>query len=85
MDGTPKSILPDDLNARLGAASAPAVFDVRRRMSFDAPDVASVDTWALALSLAAAIAIFRFLIGMMPTLVACCAAGVVLFLLGATA
>jgi hypothetical protein len=50
MDGTPKSILPDDLNARLGTAFAPAVFDVRRRMSFDAPDIASVDNWALALS-----------------------------------
>ena len=28
--------------------------------AFDAPDLASVDPWALALSLAAAIAIFRF-------------------------
>ena len=54
-------------------------------LSFDAPDVASVDAWALALSLAAAIAIFRFRVGMIPTLAACCAAGVVLFLLGATA
>jgi chromate transporter len=53
-------------------------------LSFDAPDVASVDAWALALSLAAAIAIFRFRVGMIPTLAACCAAGVVLFLLGAT-
>ena len=54
-------------------------------LSFDAPDIASVDAWALALSLAAAIAIFRFRVGMIPTLVACCAAGVVLFLLGVTA
>ena len=29
-------------------------------LSFDAPDIASVDAWALVLSLAAAIAIFRF-------------------------
>jgi chromate transporter len=54
-------------------------------LSFDAPDIGSVDTWALALSLAAAIAIFRFRMGMMPTLATCCAAGVVLFLLGVTA
>jgi chromate transporter len=54
-------------------------------LSFDAPEVASVDAWALALSLAAAIAIFRFRVGMIPTLAACCAAGVVLFLLGAIA
>jgi chromate transporter len=54
-------------------------------LAFDAPDVASVDAWALALSLAAVIAIFRFRVGMIPTLAACCAAGVVLFLLGAIA
>jgi chromate transporter len=54
-------------------------------LSFVAPDVASVDAWALALSLAAAIAIFRFRVGMIPTLAACCAAGVVVFLLGAIA
>jgi chromate transporter len=47
--------------------------------------VASVDAWALVLSLAAAVAIFRFRVGMIPTLAACCAAGVVLFLLGAIA
>jgi chromate transporter len=54
-------------------------------LSFDAPDIASVDGWALVLSLAAAIAIFRFRVGMIPTLAASCAAGVVLFLLGVTA
>jgi chromate transporter len=54
-------------------------------LSFDAPNIASVDPWALALSVAAAIAIFRFKIGMIPTLAGCCAAGVVLYLLGATA
>ncbi len=53
--------------------------------SFDAPNLASVDPWALALSVAAAIAIFRFNVGMITTLAACCAAGVVLHLLGATA
>jgi chromate transporter len=34
-------------------------------------------------SVAAVIAIFRFTIGMIPTLVACCIAGVVLYLVGA--
>jgi len=50
---------------------------------FDAPVLASVDPWALALSIAAAVAIFRFKIGMIPTLAACCAAGIILFLSGA--
>jgi chromate transporter len=51
-------------------------------LSFDAPRLASVDWWALALSVAAAIAIFRFKVGMIPTLAGACAAGSVLFLLG---
>jgi hypothetical protein len=33
-------------------------------------------------SIAAAIAIFRFEVGMIPTLAACCIAGVVLYLVG---
>lgn len=49
---------------------------------FDAPEIASIDPWALALSLTAVIAIFRFKAGMIPTLAGCCAAGVALFLLG---
>src|SRR5215813_15286081 len=49
-------------------------------LSFDAPRLASVDWFALALSIAAAIAIFRFKAGMIPTLAACCIAGVVLYL-----
>src|SRR5262249_48696062 len=52
-------------------------------LSFDAPNPTSVDSWALALSIAAAIAIFRFKTGMIPTLAASCAAGIVLYLLGA--
>ena len=52
-------------------------------LSFDAPILASVDGWALALSVAAAVAIFRFKVGMIQTLAACCAAGVVLYLSGA--
>ncbi|MEX1083185.1 MAG: chromate transporter, partial [Xanthobacteraceae bacterium] len=50
--------------------------------SFDAPVFTSVDPWALALSVAAAIAIFRFRTGMMPTLAACSLAGIVLYLTG---
>ena len=53
-------------------------------LAFDAPNVLSVDPWALALSIAAAVAIFRFKVGMIPTLAACCVAGMVLYLLGAT-
>jgi chromate transporter len=51
-------------------------------LAFDAPRLASVDWLALALSLAAAIAIFRFKIGMIPTLAASCGTGIALFLLG---
>ena len=51
-------------------------------LAFDKPVLASVDPWALALSVAAAVAIFRFKTGMIPTLAACCAAGIVLYLLG---
>jgi chromate transporter len=51
--------------------------------SFDAPVLASVDLWALVLSAAAVIAMFRFRVGMIPTLAACSAAGIVLYLVGA--
>jgi chromate transporter len=49
---------------------------------FAAPVFSSVDPWALALSLAAAIAIFRFKVGMMPTLAACSLAGIALHFAG---
>ncbi len=49
---------------------------------FDMPVFASVDPWALALSVAAIIAIFRFKTGMIRTLGACCGAGIVLYLIG---
>ncbi len=52
-------------------------------LSFDAPVLASVDIWALLLSAAAVIAMFRFKVGMIPTLAACSAAGIFLYLLGA--
>jgi chromate transporter len=51
--------------------------------SFDAPKLASVDWLALALSVAAAVAIFRFKVGMIPTLAACCGVGLALYLVGA--
>jgi chromate transporter len=51
-------------------------------LSFDAPVLASIDVWALVLSVSAALAIFRFKVGMIPTLAACCAAGIVLYLAG---
>jgi chromate transporter len=50
---------------------------------FDAPVLASVREWALVLSLAAIVAMFRFRVGMIPTLLACSAAGVALYVAGA--
>src|SRR4029079_7880339 len=51
-------------------------------LNFDAPVLASIDPWAFGLSLAAAIAVFRFKAGMLPTLAACSAAGVALHFTG---
>lgn len=60
-----------------------ATFPVQRfGLSFDAPVFTSVDPWALALSVAAAVAIFRFNAGMLQTLAACAAAGVALHFAG---
>ena len=52
-------------------------------LSFDAPVLASVNGWALVLSVAAAIAIFRLKVGMVATLAGCATAGAVLYLAGA--
>jgi chromate transporter len=52
---------------------------------FDLPVLTSVDPWALALSVAAIIAIFRFKVGMITTLLACSAAGIILHLVGLVA
>ena len=52
-------------------------------LAFDARVLTSVNVWALSLSLAAVVAMFRFKAGMIPTLAACSAAGIVLYLLGA--
>ena len=54
-------------------------------LAFEAPKFGSLDPWALALSIAAILAIFRFRIGMIPTLAGCCAAGIALYLLGVLA
>lgn len=50
---------------------------------FDAPVLQSVNRWALLLSVAAVIAMFRFKIGMVPTLAATSVAGIALYLAGA--
>jgi chromate transporter len=49
---------------------------------FDMPVLGSVDPWALALSIAAIVAIFRFKVGMITTLIACSAVGVALHFAG---
>jgi len=51
-------------------------------LKFDMPLLSSVDPWALALSIAAIVAILRFKVGMIPALIACTAAGLVLHLAG---
>jgi chromate transporter len=51
-------------------------------LAFDAPALRSVDWPALALSIAAAIAIFRFNVGMLVVLAASCITGVLLRLTG---
>ncbi len=48
----------------------------------DLPIPSSLDPWALALSAAAVLAIFRFKAGMIPTLLACATAGLLLHLVG---
>jgi chromate transporter len=52
-------------------------------LTFDAPVLSSLNRWALILTVAAAVAIFRLKWGMIPTLASSCAAGVVLHLVGA--
>jgi chromate transporter len=51
-------------------------------LDFDRPVLASVDPWALALSAAAVVAMFRFGTGILSTLAACSAAGLALHLAG---
>jgi chromate transporter len=51
-------------------------------LHFDAPDLRSANLWAIALAISAALAIFRFRIGMLATLVASAGAGIALHLSG---
>ena len=51
-------------------------------LNFEMPVLSSVNAWALLLSVAAILAIFRFKIGMIPTLAGCCVAGIALYLVG---
>ncbi len=51
-------------------------------LGFDAPVLASLDPWALALSIAALVAVFRFKASMIPILLACSAAGIALHVVG---
>ena len=51
-------------------------------LSFDAPLLTSLDPWALLLSAASLIAVFRFKIGMIPILLGLSAAGIALYGLG---
>ena len=48
----------------------------------DLPVLASLDPWALLLALGALVAVFRFKAGVIPTLAACSAAGILLHLAG---
>jgi len=54
-------------------------------LRFDMPIVSSADPWALLLSAASVIAVIRFKVGMLTTLAASSAAGVVLYWLGVVA
>jgi len=51
-------------------------------LALDIPVLTSADPWALALSAAALLAIFRFKLGLIITLLGCAAAGVALHLVG---
>ncbi|WP_267358766.1 MULTISPECIES: chromate efflux transporter [unclassified Methylobacterium] len=51
---------------------------------FDVPVPSSLNPWALALAAAAVLAVFRIKIGMIQTLNACAAAGIILHFLGLT-
>jgi chromate transporter len=54
-------------------------------LNFDAPAWGSVNLWALLLSTAAIVAMFRFKIGMLRTLAATSVAGIALYASGAIA
>ncbi|HTI88150.1 MAG TPA: chromate transporter, partial [Alphaproteobacteria bacterium] len=51
-------------------------------LALDVPVVRTIDPWAFALSAAAMVAIFRFKVGMIPTLLACAGVGLILYVAG---
>jgi chromate transporter len=51
-------------------------------LSFDMPVLTSIDVWSLLIAVGAAVAIFRFKLGMIPTLALACVTGVALHALG---
>jgi len=51
-------------------------------LALELPVPASVDPWALAFSIVAIVALFRFKVGMIPMLLASSLAGVVVYLAG---
>ena len=51
-------------------------------ISLDAPVLNSLDVWSVLVAIGAAIAIFRFKIGMLPTLALACVSGIALHALG---
>src|SRR5262249_54119683 len=52
-------------------------------LDFSVPNFASADPWALAIAIVAGIAMFRFGLGMVATLVASCAIGTIPYLIDA--
>jgi chromate transporter len=52
-------------------------------LELDVPVLATADPWAIALSAAAILALFRWKAGMLTTLALCSAGGILLYLLGA--
>jgi chromate transporter len=52
-------------------------------LSVDLPALASLDAWAAALAGGSAVALFWLKAGMLPTLLASCAAGMLLYYAGA--
>jgi chromate transporter len=53
-------------------------------LDFSLPNFASADPWALAIAIVAGIAMFRFRLGMVQTLAASCAVGIIPYLMEAT-
>jgi chromate transporter len=51
--------------------------------AFDLPKAHSLDPWALAIAVVAAVLIFQFRVGMIPTFAACCLAGIASYFVGA--